>query len=331
MKAKLPVFKQHPLVRGGHAQTLAGVFLPGRQSPYRAVQRNVRLEDDDEIVLHDDEPSGWKLTAGVSLLVHGLAGCHASPYMVRAAQKLRDVGIRTFRMDLRGCGAGERLAINPYHAGRSDDILAALREVVRLCPGSPISLIGFSLGGNLVLKLLGETPDAVPEPLKRAMVVNPAMDLAACSKALARPAARVYDRHLVKILWKQLQRRNQMFPDAQMPAFKRAPRRVIEFDEMFTAPTAGYESAEHYYARCSASQFLSNVRVSTLILTARDDPLVPVHIFENATFSPSVLLHIAEGGGHLGYIGRRGVDPDRRWMDWRVIDWITAEGGRSSG
>jgi len=331
MDMKFPVFKQFSLVRGGHAQTLAGVFFPGKQSPYRAVQWKVRLEDDDAIVLHDDEPRGWNRTAGVSLLVHGLAGCQASPYMVRAAQKLRDVGIRTFRMDLRGCGAGEGLARNPYHAGRSDDVLAALREVVRLCPGSPVSLIGFSLGGNLVLKLLGETPDAVPEPLKRAMVVNPAMDLAACSKALARPAARFYDRHLVKHLWKQLQRRNQMFPESQMPEIKRTPRRVIEFDELFTAPVAGFESAEHYYARCSSSQFLSNVRVSTLILAARDDPLVPVHIFEKVTVSPAVVLHIAEGGGHLGYIGRRGVDPDRRWMDWRIIDWITAEEEKSSG
>lgn len=331
MEANFPVFKQHPLVRGGHAQTLAGVFFPGKQSPYRAVQWNVRLEDDDAIVLHDDEPRGWKLTAGASLLVHGLAGRHASPYMVRAAQKLHDVGIRTFRMDLRGCGAGERLARNRYHAGRSDDVLAALRELVRLCPGSPLSLIGFSLGGNLVLKLLGETPDAVPEQLKRAMAVNPAIDLAVCSKALARPAARVYDRHLVKYLWKQLQRRNQMFPNSQIPEFKRAPRRVIEFDELFTAPVAGFESAEHYYACCSSSQFLSNVRVSTLILAARDDPLVPMHIFENVAHSPAVVLHIAEGGGHLGYIGRRGVDPDRRWMDWRIVDWITAESGRSSG
>src|SRR5439155_26841643 len=105
--------------------------------------------------------------------------------------------------------------------------------------------------------------------------------------------------------------------------FSRVPRALVEFDELFTAPAAGFESAQHYYARCSAAQFLSAIRVPTLILTARDDPMVPAAIFTRLDASPACTIHVAEGGGHLGYISRRGADPSRRRMDWRVVEWLT--------
>ncbi len=100
------------------------------------------------------------------------------------------------------------------------------------------------------------------------------------------------------------------------------PRDLWAFDELFTAPAAGFESARHYYDCSSAAQFLPFVRVPTLILTARDDPLVPSRTFEGLAHSAAVTVHVAEGGGHLGYVGRRGTDPDRRWMDWRIVEWI---------
>jgi predicted alpha/beta-fold hydrolase len=242
--------------------------------------------------------------------------------MVRVADKLNAAGMRAFRLDMRDCGAGQGLARQPYHAGKSDDVLAALRKVAELCPGSALSLVGFSLGGNQVLKLLGESPGDVPPSLRRAMAVNPALDLAACAKAMEGRVARHYDRHLVGLLWRQLQRRSLALTDAPTCDLSRRPRALKEFDELFTAPAAGFESAQHYYARCSAAQFLPHVQVPTLILSARDDPLVPAQVFQGLACSSAVTVHVAEGGGHLGYIGRRGADPDRRWMDWRVVEWV---------
>jgi predicted alpha/beta-fold hydrolase len=320
-----PHFRQHPLVRGGHAQTLAGVFWPGKQAPYRAVQRRTCLDDGDVVILHDDTPLAWRPGAPAALLVHGLAGCHLSPYMVRVAGKLNVAGVRTFRMDLRGCGAGEGLARFPYHAGRSDDVLTALRDVCARCPDSRVSLIGFSLGGNLVLKLLGESPGARPPQLRCAAAVNPSIDLAASARAMEKPIARYYNRHLVGLLWKQLQRRNELFPDSPRCDAPRMPEGLVQFDELFTARVGGFDSAEHYYACSSAAQFLPSVAISTLILAASDDPLVPAHVFAGIRCSPSIVLHMADGGGHLGYVARRGVDPDRRWMDWRIVDWVTAQ------
>jgi predicted alpha/beta-fold hydrolase len=99
---------------------------------------------------------------------------------------------------------------------------------------------------------------------------------------------------------------------------------LYDFDDQYTAPAAGFENAADYYARCSAAQFVSGIEVPTLILTARDDPLVPVSVFEKLNLPDSVVLHISEQGGHLGYIAKAGDDPDRRWMDWRIVDWMNA-------
>ncbi len=182
----LPPFRPHPFVRGGHAQTVAAVVWPGRLAVYRATRHQVRLTDGDVIVLHDDVPDGWPRGGPAALLVHGLAGCHLSPYMVRVAAKLNAASIRTFRIDLRDCGAGQGLAQQPYHAGKSEDVLAALAEVAARCPESDLSLVGFSLGGNLVLKLLGQSPADVPLRLRRAAAVNPPIDLVSCARRCGR-------------------------------------------------------------------------------------------------------------------------------------------------
>src|SRR4029079_7213602 len=121
-----PPFQTHPLVLGGHLQTLAGVYLRGSAKPYRAAQHRVTVSDDDKVVLHDDCPVGWQAGGRTALLLHGLSGCYSSHYMERIASKLNDAGVRTFRKDLRGGGAGARLARLPYHSGRSDDAAAAL-------------------------------------------------------------------------------------------------------------------------------------------------------------------------------------------------------------
>ena len=192
-----PPFEPHPLLRNRHAQTLAGTYLPGERYPYRAVHYRVLLEDGDAVVLHDDIPDAWQAGGRVTLLIHGLAGCHSSAYMVRVAGKLNRAGVRTFRMDLRGCGSGEGLASRPYHAGRSDDALAAINFVGKLCPDSPVALVGFSLSGNIVLKLLGEAPETVPANVTKAATICPAIDLGRCVRSLVGPFQRVYDRYFV--------------------------------------------------------------------------------------------------------------------------------------
>ena len=155
-----------------------------------------------------------------------------------------------------------------------------------------------------------------------AVAVNPPIDLEQCSQSLCRWSNRIYDQNFVKLLMRDVERRLANFPSLPKPQWKTPPRSLREFDDLYTAPVAGFESAADYYARCSGNQFVDSIRIPTLILSAEDDPIVPPDAFRALPTVEGVTVHIASSGGHLGYVGRKQSDPDRRWMDWRVIQWL---------
>ena len=320
----IPPFRSPWALAGGHRQTLAGAFFPGRLPDERAVVRRIPLSDGDTLVVHDDCPTNWPSAGPVAVMLHGLAGCHRSSYLVRTAAMLNANGVRTFRMDLRGCGAGFGLALKPYNAGCSDDVFAVLRAIAVWCRGSPISLFGFSLGGNIVLKLLGEALDRVPPELVRAAAINPPIDLARCTYGLSRWPQRHYDVYFVKQLLQRLRELQQHRSDFVPPTFARTPRRLVDFDDQYTAPRTGFRDADDYYKRCSSEQFISAIRVPTLILTSRDDPLIPVASFERLSLSTNVRLHIAEGGGHLGYLATGNGEQSRDWLQTQLLRWMNS-------
>lgn len=332
-----PPFVPHRMLRGGHAQTIAGVYLPGRRCAYQATRHLIDLEDGDQLVLHDDRPVDWPAGGPAALLVHGLGGCHGSPYLVRIADKLNARGVRVFRLDLRGWGSGAKIARLPFHAARTGDIQAALDCVGRECPGSDISLVGFSLGANMVLKLLGDVgtdcqpvPDAPANSGHRlaacthAMAIAPPIDLMHCCRNLSRGFGKVYDRTYARFLWNHLRERREVVPQFAEAIREERPRTIYEFDERFTAPLGGFDSVEHYYSTASAKEVLRHIAVPTLILTAADDPIVPGEVFEDAALSDHITLQITDHGGHMGYIAERNGEADRRWMDWRVVDFVTS-------
>jgi len=326
-----PDFQPHRLLLGAHAQTLAGAFAPVKLPAYTARREVVPLPDGDHVVLHDDCPVAWQPGTRVVLLVHGLGGSHESGYMRRIAAKLNARGIRAFRMDMRGCGAGAALARLPFHGGRSADVEAALQAIDRLCPGSPISLAGFSLGGNVILKMLGELGSNVPAALDRAVAFNPPLDLYTSVQHILQPANRYYQKYFLRSLLRLARDRSERLAETTKSRRDRAAfrqsgcRTILDFDQNYTAPICGFQNAEDYYRRSSAAPLVGAIRVPTLIVTAADDPLVPVGMFTRLANSPAVVTRLVSGGGHLGYIGRRGIDPDRRWMDWRVVDWSLAD------
>jgi predicted alpha/beta-fold hydrolase len=310
-----PPFRPLRWLRGGHIQTLAGYFLPGTQEPYTAHRHVLTLPDGDRIVLHEDCPASWRSGGPTALLLHGICGDHRASYVARAAGKLNRRGVRTFRIDQRCCGASWGLAKRPYHGGSSEDTAEALRWIGRRCPASPTWVVGYSAGGNIALKLAGEDPNAVPENLRGVVAVNPPIDLAAAMASLRRSLNRLYDMAFRPFL------RHMVFPlrEAQLRF-----RTLHEFNERILARVWGFGSAARYYARCSAIQFLSAIRLPALVIASADDPLVPISSFEHAEFSPSTQAILTEHGGHLGFIGKSELaHPDGRWMDWRVVDWVT--------
>lgn len=306
-----------------HLQTLLGTFIAKRPRLTGTTQRKLRLDDDDFLVLHDDRPALWERGDHVVLLLHGLAGCHQSGYMVRTAGKLCQRGVRTFRMDHRGCGAGADLAKLPYHAGRTQDLDAAIRMIERLCPGSPISVAGYSISGNLVLKYLGEYADDMPLSLFRAVAVCPPVDLKHCVESLDRGRiSQQYNWYFTRLLLDHVVRGPLWRDDVPLAKSLRMPSRLFDFDDLYTAPASGFDSASHYYQEASSIGVLQNIRVHTTILAAADDPLVCPKPLLEAKLPTNVSLCLTQHGGHLGFLGRQGVDADCRWMDWRVIDWL---------
>ena len=232
-------------LRGAHGQTLAAGYWFGQLVDYRAVPRLIALDDGDVVVVHDDCPAGWKPGDPVAVLMHGLIGSHQSPLLVRLAAKLNSSGIRVFRWDMRGCGAGAGLARLPYHAGCSDDLAQVLKYVIDCCKPvestSPVRhhgdsirpflhLLGVSLSGNILLKYLGESPERVQPEVSQAIAVNPPIDLARSVGALSGSLTGLYDRHFVGKLILDLQKRRSQRPDAPKPAHWNRPRSVMEFD-----------------------------------------------------------------------------------------------------
>lgn len=320
----LTLFRPHPLLRNGHAQTIAAAYLPAPRAAGTARQHQVEVPDGDRVVLHDDCPATWQAGDRVALMIHGLSGSHGSSYMIRLATRLAQAGVRTFRMDLRGCGAGVALARLPYHSGRSDDAAAALCHIAQVCPASPATLVGFSLGGNITLKLVGELGEAACGHLDRAVAICPPIDLAPAVEQIHWPRNRLYERHFIKSLVRAIRERERAIPDLPVAEFRPLPRSLWEFDDVFTAPVCGFGGAANYYRQSGAIRVAHRVRLPTLVIASQDDPLVPVAPLERLRGNQAVELRITRHGGHVGYIGWRA---HRSWLNEQIVEWVT----RSSG
>lgn len=321
MDIHFPAFRPHPLAPGGHLQTILGCYFFLPPVSYSATKHLVTLPDGDQLAVHDDCPPKWQPGDPVTLLVHGLGGTHLSGYMQRGAKNLSAQGVRVFRMDLRGCGAGIGLAKQICHAGRSADVGAVLADIQQRTASSPTAVIGFSMGANMVLKLAGEWSDRAPENVVGVMAVSPPVDLHSCCAQMTKTASGFYDRMFVRGLRNYIAVRQRSTPHADSLMIPGSVRGVKQFDAHVTAPYSGFRDVDDYYEQASSGPYLKNIRVPALILAAADDPIVPVATIQQAKTSDQVKVVVAASGGHLGYVAAKSSDPDCRWLDWRVVEW----------
>lgn len=314
-------FRPLPLLRNPHVQTVLAALVPGLNCPFPDRRHIVHLSDGDRLVLHNNTPLGWKAGDPLALLIHGLSGSHLSPYIRRLAALLLARRVRVVRMDLRGAGAGLSLARCVYHAGRSEDVRAALAEVHRWSPSSPLLLIGLSLGGALALRLAGEAADRPVPALTRLAAISPPIDLPRCAALLSLPQNRIYENNFIRDLLIEARHRQRFFPDLPPLNFPRRRLTMRMFDDLYTAPRSGFEDALHYYRTASCASLIANIQIPALILTARDDPFIAVEPFEELKAPPNILVRIVKHGGHIGFLGWDGCG-GIRWAERRIVEWM---------
>src|SRR5262249_26788436 len=204
--------------------------------------------------------------------------------------------------------------------GCSDDVRAVLQTVHGWSPQSPLVLMGFSLGGNIVLKLAGEATERPVPGLARVAAVAPPIDPARWAGLVGQAANRFYELRFLRELLQLLRRRQRLFTDHPRVRFPK-PLSLRTYDELYTAPRWGFAGALDYYQRSSSVPLISQIQVPTLILTARDDPFVAVEPFELLTPPQNVEVRIHDHGGHLGFLGWDGAG-GIRWAERRVFEWL---------
>ncbi|WP_161973746.1 YheT family hydrolase [Hwanghaeella grinnelliae] len=284
--------------------------------PSRRMELPLNDGTGDTLLADLSESTGGR---GLVVLVHGLSGCAASAYMKSSAAAFDAAGYSTLRLNLRGAGPSAGLCGDCYHSGRTEDLANGLRALDARGEGifrRGLYFIGFSLGGNMLLKFLAEYRDAFP--ITAAATVCAPIDLAAASRWFDRRRNRIYQRRLLD--W--MRRDTVRLPlTAGMHDAVLAARTVYEFDEVFTAPRFGFEDAADYYDNCSARRFLDRIETPSLLVEAKDDPWVPSASYDAVDWHALPHLHrlSAEGGGHVGFHGQRSKIP---WHDRKIIEFF---------
>ena len=333
-------FAPHPWLRNGHLMTIAGAFWRRKFPRLPAgVPRFFDIEPAlpaGELVSPGSE-CGTKVRADCHwqkaprehptlVLIHGLEGSSESGYILGTAEKAFVAGCNVLRLNQRNCGGTEHLTPHLYHSGRSDDVRAVIEELIGRDNLPEIFAAGFSMGGNLVLKMAGELASAAPEQLRGFAAVAPSFVLAACADALEQRSNFIYQTYFVRKLKQRMRRKAKLFPERYAArtgnGVLRAISSVREFDELITAPCSGFAGAEDYYARASAINVLGSIARPTLILTSKDDPFVPYSTFERREVrdNPNIRLLATEYGGHCSFIARESGN-ERFWCEGRIVEF----------
>jgi predicted alpha/beta-fold hydrolase len=317
-----PFLPRRPFI-GGHAQTVVGNFLPRHNELPAAEERLIEVEPGMRILCH----CHWqedRSNATTIIIVHGLEGSTESQYVVGTGNKAWRAGMNVVRMNMRNCGGTEHLGPTLYNSSMSHDGGAVVDGLIREDGLQCMALAGFSMGGNLVLKLLGEWAGGGPAEVKAGIGVSPAMDLAASADALHELANRVYEWKFLRGLRRRIQRKAALFPGRYDTRYLRGLRSLREFDDQITARYCGFRDAEDYYTQAASAQFLDRIAVPTLILHAEDDPFIRLlpetrrRILEN----PHITYLETAHGGHCAFL----AEPDGydgRWAERQVIAFVS--------
>ncbi len=313
-------FEPFPLLEGSLSQTLVGSYFNFHMLPDSKTEL-ITLPDGDIMVIKVSTPKEWKKDDLTVVLLHGLCGSDKSPYLIRMTKKLVKIGIRSIRINMRGSGSGKGLSRQFYNCGSSNDIKHVIEHIKLKSPESPILLIGFSLGGHIVLKLAGELAENAPNLIQQVFAVSPPIKLVSSMRLLCHPNNRLFERYFVKLLTENVAYLQKKFPDIEPICFPK-DLTILDFDELYVAPRNGYSSAFEYYKKCSSLHLIPNITIPSKILFAEDDPIIDPNDIEEVEIPSHIEVFKTDRGGHLGFLGRPGKDYGFRWMDSLLLSWI---------
>lgn len=311
-------FKPAWWLRNRHLQTIfPNTFRPLPRMEFR--RERVELPDGDFV------DADW--TTGESgpivILLHGLEGSRKSRYAAWMLKHLHDSGYRAVLLHFRSCSGEVNRKASAYHSGHTDDFDYFLRQLRAKEPATRIAAIGYSLGGNALLKWLGEHP--AENMLETAVAVSVPFRLNLCSEAINQGFARIYQAHLLRRMLRTARKKLHLINDAGCQPDLDAIRTFRDFDDALTAPLHGFSSAMDYYERCSSAQFLRNIATPTLVLHAQDDPfMTPAAVPAAEELSPQVSLELSTRGGHVGFVSGRWPWKPEFWLERRVLEHLDA-------
>jgi uncharacterized protein len=303
-----------PLFRNPHLQSILAHYWPRPDvtAQFPPERRFVSTEPGVQVLVVSQRPKGTAV--GEIVMVHGLEGSGEAGYIRGLSAAALRAGFAAHRFHMRTCGGTEHLSPTLYHAGLTSD----LRELLRLLRQEgrePAAVVGFSLGGNVVLKLAGELGEQGGELMRCAIAVSTPLDLAACTRRISEPDNRIYEQRFVRRM------RDRLIATGRYRAEDFAGLRTVEaIDERITAPAFGFGSAANYYRTQSAIRYLSAIRVPALLVQAEDDTFIPFSIYQAPEIraNPRIRLLSTKHGGHLGFLGRG----ERFWLDRTLMGYI---------
>ena len=305
-----------------HLQTLYAPLFRKQPIPKIELER-FALSDGDflECYWYDVKPKDER---PIVILFHGLAGSFHSPYIQGLMRSLEKKNFASVLMHFRGCSGKPNLLPRSYHSGDTTDTKAWIEHLHKTYPSNPLYAVGYSIGGNVLLKYLGEEKENTP--LKAAVSVSAPMDLAVCAEVISKGFAKNYEAHLLKLLRASLEKKFNTHDMSQLLKLKKEEIENIQtieaFDEHYTAPIHGFKSAQDYYSQCSSKQFLKYITIPTHIIHALDDPFMDERILpDKEELSSSVTLELTKYGGHVGFITGSLFKP-RYWLEERIVQYF---------
>ncbi len=317
-----PSFHPPWFARGGHVQTLLGIYHRRRLTwPLPTEDLVVESEPGIQVLARATWQPGDRASFPALILLHGMGGWDLSTHMLSMGQHAYAAGYHIIRMNMRGAGRSFEICPRLYHAGLETDLVAVARRVAATVPR--VALFGASLGANHVLLALGRSRSALPAEVRAAVAISPPLDLLRSSAALHAPGNRLYVSHFVADLKASYRRIQERSSGRYEAGRELGIKTVLEFDEKITAPYAGFASARDYYTESSSGPWVQAIDRPTLMISAEDDPMIPVESVRRFDLPASgvVTREILPTGGHLGFSARTHA-PGRFWAAGRALEFL---------